>query len=289
MHSGGRSSHEATHAGIFYPEEPGELRDLVAKLLQASLPSASPALAILSPHACFEYTGDLSAQAWKAAEGRSIRTLVILAPYHGSTETAIWLPESSRYSGPFGSFPVDRDAVEGLSECGTHYLVNDIHHLEEHSIEVQLPFAAAICPGASLVPVLVGGCGMSLVKSLATGLRLVFGASALSTLFVVSSDLCFGTSAEDSRRESDNYQGLILSGDWEGLAASAASKRSCGAACVAALIASGLSGRARILARHDAKSARETDDDPYGEYAAIAFDRPGPRLAVQPGQEGQPR
>ncbi|MEI6388247.1 MAG: AmmeMemoRadiSam system protein B [Spirochaetota bacterium] len=275
INSGGLRSHEATHAGIFYPEEPRELRDLVASLLQAAPLPASPAVAILSPHAGFEYTGDLSAQAWKAAVGRTITTLVILAPFHSSTETAIWLPESTRYSGPFGDFPVDRNAVEGLSECGTHYLVNDIPHLEEHSIEVQLPFAAAICPEARLVPVLVGGCSSALVKSLSTGLRLVFGASTSTTLFVVSSDLCFGKDAQESHRESDSYLGRILSGDWAGLAALASSKRSCGAACVAALLSSGFPGRARVLGRHDAASARETDEDLFGEYAAIAFEQPG--------------
>ncbi|MEI6876956.1 MAG: AmmeMemoRadiSam system protein B, partial [Spirochaetota bacterium] len=196
-----RKVREATHSGIFYPEDPSALASTIAGLFEAVPETeARRALGIVSPHASIEYSGDLSALAWKASAGRKLARIVILAPLHRSQEPAIFLPESSLFESPLGAMEVDERAIAGLMDCGTFYVVNDIPHFEEHGIEVQLPFARTLYPKARIVPILLGRATLPVVKSLATGLRLVFGAEKQSTLFVVSSDLAFARSPSESSR-----------------------------------------------------------------------------------------
>ncbi len=272
---GNRKVREATWAGIFYDDDPAQLsRDVDGLLERASGGGPAEARSILSPHASLEYSGDLAALAWSACRERRISRIVIVGSWHRTTETSLWLPESQSFEGPFGSVEVDRKAVAELMDCGTFNVQSDLPHLEEHSIEVQLPFVSRLFPGAPIVPILVGRPSLSLVKSLATSLDMVFGRRISSTLLVVSTDLEFAPSPEESAARSNRLLAFIDKGDWEGLVEEGAAGRlaSCGITGIAALLASGFAGRPRLLGRHGSGSARESEDDAHGEYAAIAFD-----------------
>ena len=189
---------DATVAGIFYPDDPSELEERVSALLEAARPSILNAKAIVSPHAGLDYSGDLSALAWKSASARRIDTVLILAPLHRAEESQIFLPESDYFEMPTGRVSVDRDIVGELKDCGTIMSENDIPHFEEHGIELQLPFMLAQFPEARLVPVLVGKPTPAVIKALASALTLVFADRIDSTLVVLSTDL--GSAGRRSHR-----------------------------------------------------------------------------------------
>jgi len=266
---------EATWAGIFYDDDPAGLSLNVDALFAGSMVTTSTsARAIISPHASLEYSGDLAALAWTSCRDRKLSRIVIAGPWHRTTDASLWLPESQRFEGPFGSVELDRRAVSDLMDCGTFNVMSDVPHLEEHSIELQLPFAARLFPGVPIVPILVGRPNLALVKSLASSLDMVFGRRLSSTLLVVSSDLEFASTPEESASRSDRLLRFIEDGDWEGLveAGTAGKLGSCGIASIAALMASRFAAGPRLLGRHGSGNARESEDDAHGEYAAIAFD-----------------
>jgi MEMO1 family protein len=147
---------DATVAGIFYPDDPPELEARVSALLDAARPEVSGAKAILSPHAGLDYSGDLSALAWKSAAARQVDTVLILSPLHRAEESVVYLPEADYFDMPTGRVIVDRQLVGEMRDCGTSMRVNDIPHFEEHGIELQLPFMLSLFPAARLVPVLLG-------------------------------------------------------------------------------------------------------------------------------------
>ena len=272
---------DATVAGIFYPDDPSELEERIAALLEAARPAVTGAKAILSPHAGLDYSGDLSALAWKSAAGREIDTVLVLSPLHRAEESVIYLPESDYFEMPTGRAVVDRDVVEDLHDSGTLMRVNDIPHLEEHGIELQLPFMLALFPEARLVPILLGKPTASAVKALSSALSLAFADRADSTLVVISSDL--GSSSDERIAESyaDSFLRGFLKGDAKGLLeALRASEReggdaacACGSGCSAAYLMSGLPGSARavLLGRHDSSASRETGEERLVHYAAVAL------------------
>jgi AmmeMemoRadiSam system protein B len=143
----------------------------------------------MSPHGSFEYSGSIAAQAWQAASAREVGTIVIISPSHRKFERGIFLPECREFRIPVGTFNVDRDLVKGLMHCGTFIREDDIPHLEEHAIEVQLPFADRFFPDAHLLPLIVSGVEDASLDSLFTNLQFLLGERGGDTLFVLTSNL----------------------------------------------------------------------------------------------------
>jgi MEMO1 family protein len=266
---------DATVAGIFYPDDPAELEARVSALLEAAKPQVAGARAILSPHAGLDYSGDLSALAWKSASGRKVDTVLILSPLHRAEESIIYLPESDYFDMPTGRLNVDRRIVEEMHDCGTLMSVNDIPHFEEHGVELQLPFMRALFPEASLVPVLLGKPSPAAVKALAAALSLVFADRLQSTLFVLSSDLGSSLEEEAAAASADRFLSSFLAGDSKALLDALASGDgcACGTGCSAAFFNSGLAKGSRplLLSRHDSSASRETGEERLVHYAAVAF------------------
>lgn len=272
---------EATVAGIFYPEDPDELRSRVRSLLEAAKPPFSDARAIVSPHAGLDYSGDLTALAWKAASGLSPKVVAILAPMHRAEESLVYLPESELFDTPLGPAEVDYELIEELRDCGTLFSVNDIPHLEEHSVEIQLPFMRHLFPEARLVPILLGKASPAVVKALGAALGIVLGPIADELLVVISSNSASGPDDAEVRARNARILRLVESGDAKALLEAGAEPAGpiCGAGCIASFLSSTLAEgkRARILGSHDSAAARQSGDERLVGYIAAAFAPGDPR------------
>lgn len=280
MDSGKAKIRESTVAGIFYPEQAEELDRELDRLFRAPAIEVDGqpvigARAIVSPHAGLGYSGDLAALAWRSVAPREIKTVVILSPLHRAEEVAVYLPESDWFSTPAGPIEVDRRLVDDILDCGTLFRMNDIPHFEEHGVELQLPFMKRLYPDASLVPLLVGRSSAALVKSLAAALGLVFSRKQDNCLFVISTDLATGFDPAVILAQSDKLLTLISKGEWEAILdhKSRDPHGACGAACIAAWLASSLARgtQCQVLGRHDSSQSRQSEQERLVEYAALAF------------------
>ena len=205
--------------GIFYPDDPGELKAAVVELFGEAgnkFSIQSGAHAVISPHAGYTYCGVFIGSAFLAAAGRKIDTVVVLSPVHRDPEDAIYLTESKYFLTPLGKVEVADDIVSELEAASTRIFRNDIPHLEEHAIEVQLPFIQHQFPDARLVPILMGRATMTNVRSLARALDLVFSEKDESTLFVVSSNLSNHTDGEAAFESIRQLADLTERSDCEG-------------------------------------------------------------------------
>lgn len=173
-------------AGLFYPDDPDELRGSVEARLAAIAPSGMPApKALIVPHAGYVYSGAIAASGYRlvqALRGR-IERVVLLGPSHRIGFRGVALPSCSACATPLGAVPVDRAALDelaGLPGVG----VLDAAHAQEHSLEVHLPFLQVTLGDFRLVPLVVGEAAATTV---ATVLETLWGGP--ETLVVVSSDL----------------------------------------------------------------------------------------------------
>lgn len=180
---------EAAVAGLFYPEEPAELRAQIEALLHGGdVPGAAtgPApKALVVPHAGYIYSGATAAAAYRrlrpAAEHLS--RVVLLGPAHRVPVAGLALPEASAFLTPLGAVPVDAEAaarVRGLPGVA----VSALAHAYEHSLEVQLPFLQVVLGAFRVLPLVVGE---ARPDEVAAALEAVWGGS--ETLIVVSTDL----------------------------------------------------------------------------------------------------
>jgi AmmeMemoRadiSam system protein B len=264
----------STVEGIFYPAEAAALSALVVELLRRSEARSGGARCIISPHAAYNFAGEVAAAAFQAAAGRTVERVVLIGPVHREPADCLNLPESEAFQTPLGSCEVDLPYLKQLAGTNPRFLFNDIPHLEEHCLEVQLPFVQTLYPRARIAPVLMGKPSPVLVATLADALRQTLAPQLDGTLIVVSANMTQSRPLEQGGRELAAALELIRAGDGEALLAAAArrSLSTCGAGCIAAILSlerhRGV--QAEILKLGDSLAAGG-DRRKVVHYAAIAF------------------
>jgi AmmeMemoRadiSam system protein B len=257
--------------GIFYPAEPEELTAAVRQLLSQSQALPQKVHAIVSPHASYEFSGQLMADAFKTAAGQSPDRVVIIAPCFHCRENAIYLPESPVFRSPIGESRVDMEVIESLLETSTLIQKNDLPHLQEHAIEVQLPFIQYLFPQAAIVPVLMGSTHEAVFRALVAGLTLCFG-EGCADLVVVSANLTGVLDQSRAVREAARTIDLVTSGNYSALFEQSgfpeSSNENYGPLAVAAWLA--LEYDAQVIARSNSLTVHY-DSTNVVEYGALAF------------------
>jgi len=260
--------------GLFYPAKSDQLATLVDQLLASSPTPPGACFAAVSPHAGYDLAGPVMASAFRCMASRRARTVVLVGPVHRDPQSGFFLPESEKFATPLGEIPVDQRAAAFLLARDPAFVRNDIFHLEEHCLEVQLPFVARAFPGAAVVPILVGGRGRAAMTPLSASLGALREEDPESTVLVVSSNMASYMTGRDTDGERALLEGLLSSGDWMGIIAAEEKKRisACGATALAALLH--LAGEGCRIAIHSRASSREEADDKARtvHYASIGFD-----------------
>ena len=261
---------------LFYPSDPDELKALLFALFancEKYDETPNNALAIVSPHAGYNYCGHFAASAFHAASDRKITTAVIMSPVHREPADAIYLSESDAFSTPLGPVSVDRKLVAELEACSTRIFEYDIPHLEEHAIEVQLPFLQYLFPNVQIVPLLMGRATLTNVRLLAGALNATFQDRMESTLFVISSNLSTHTDSTEAVVATHRLIALLENRDFEEIIAGFHRKdiTACGSGLIAALLCTGIPNlQVKLLSR----SEKQADSDDTGSiihYGALAF------------------
>lgn len=175
-------------AGLFYPAEAAELRQMVSDLLVAAVPadeSESVPKALIAPHAGYIYSGPIAASAYaRLSRVRTIiRRVVLLGPSHRVPLHGLALPAVDAFATPIGEVVLDRDAVERAKELPQVSVFDDAH-TQEHSLEVHLPFLQTVLDDFRLLPLVVGDASADEVAQV---LEALWGGD--ETLIVISSDL----------------------------------------------------------------------------------------------------
>ena len=170
-------------AGRWYPAAP----DVLVASVRAMLGDGAPrprVVAIVVPHAAYEYSGATAARAFAAA-GPGWRRAVVVGPSHFAAFRGAAVLPMTAYRTPLGLLELDQAALDALTRCAL-VRANPAVFLREHAVEVQLPWLQVMSPGITLVPMLVGRLDAGDGETLAAALRPLMEPG---TLVVVSSDL----------------------------------------------------------------------------------------------------
>ncbi len=216
-------------AGLFYPGDPSELLASVDKLLAnaARLRSGGRVRAIITPHAGYDYSGPIAAEAFAALrpEQARIKRAVIIGPAHRTWTPGIAAPKASAFATPLGELPVDAAAIDQIADLPV-VAIDDGPHADEHSLEVELPFLQRAVGTLPIVPLVVGGAAPSAVAEVLERLW------DDGTVVIVSSDLSHYLPYQAARRTDLETAQTIEALD----EASLEPQDACGAAPVRALL-----------------------------------------------------
>ena len=138
-------------AGRFYSDDADEL----ARQLAACMPAPKPDPAVrvcIGPHAGYVYSGKIYGE--MLAQVEVPRRVLLLGPNHTGRGAAVSLWSGGAWHFPNGEVQVDTELVGALADSGLFTRDRDAH-LDEHSLEVQVPFLARRQPKLSIAGVIL--------------------------------------------------------------------------------------------------------------------------------------
>jgi MEMO1 family protein len=184
-------------AGLFYPDDPDRLRQLVQDYLAAAnQPDPAVPRAIIAPHAGYRYSGPIAGSAYRSLQNGPLpQRAVLLGPAHTLAFRGVAAVTTSGWATPLGLVAVDQAAIAQLRPLPQLCLL-DAAHEQEHCLEVQLPFLQIICGAQiAILPLVVGQATGAEVAELLAQLG-----SDPQTIIVISSDLSHYHDYETARR-----------------------------------------------------------------------------------------
>lgn len=261
--------------GMFYPEDKTEALTCI-KSFGLERGTGGCAWVIIAPHGAWEISGPLAAAVFATAAGRTGRNspsrVVIMGPLHNQREDGLFLSNSHSFQTPLGNIPVDRETSEELESCSHLFQVNDIPHLQEHSIEVLLPFVKYCFPQAAIVPILMGRPRAPVIAALAYALKIVIEPVLKNTLLVISSNFAAEPRDEVARGRAEECMRLCAEKKAAEFNAALLSGRidTCGGGLVASLLQSGLVDSMRAIPQPLLHIKGEENTTVY--YGALSFE-----------------
>ncbi|BCW99178.1 MAG: MEMO1 family protein [Armatimonadota bacterium] len=272
---------EPAVAGAFYPGTPEAVEALVDRCFATARHPAvtGEVIALVCPHAGYIYSGAAAASAWLALpQGQGRDCLVLVGPNHTGLGSAVSIAAADAWRVAGVLYPVDRELARHLCSLVPGASRDDGAHLMEHSLEVQLPFAARrLAPGFSILPVCLGvrpdEFGLQLCLELGDALaRCLEGRSAL---IVASTDMSHYLSDAAARREDEPAIQAVLRMDPEGLVRVVRDRRitMCGVMPTAAVLraAAGLGAQRAHLADYRTSAEASGDYDRVVSYASFVL------------------
>jgi hypothetical protein len=154
------------------------------------------------PHAGYSYSGPCAAHFYSRLE-RDTRCVILLGVNHRGSGAKAALSPADYWETPLGKVKVDRELREIL-KARLDFLVEDERpHLEEHSIEVQLPFLQSVLGEFTFLPISLSYISEEECALLGQAIARLYEsktASKKKTVLIASSDLSHYLSPEETER-----------------------------------------------------------------------------------------
>ncbi len=148
---------EPAVAGSWYSDNP----DILSRELKGYLDHAikgethGKIIALVSPHAGYQYSGLVAAHAYKLIEGKTFDAVVVVAPSHRALFKGVSLYDRGGFRTPLGVVPVDEELSKRMMEKRKEIQFLPEAHAQEHSLEIQLPFLQVVLKTFKLIPIVM--------------------------------------------------------------------------------------------------------------------------------------
>jgi len=209
-------------AGHFYQGSPSALRDQVKRFLVPETKKVK-ALGIVSPHAGLVYSGSVAGAVYSRIELPG--TFVLIGPNHTGLGAPVSLMARGSWETPLGAVRINDDLAEAVLSKSRRIHDDTMAHLQEHSLEVQLPFIQYLKRNFTIVPIQMMDTRLETCIEIGNAIASAIaecGAKSAEykaggTLIVASSDMSHYVSAETAKKKDHAAIKRILDLDAQGL------------------------------------------------------------------------
>jgi AmmeMemoRadiSam system protein B/AmmeMemoRadiSam system protein A len=271
---------ESVIAGSWYPGHPDTLKTQIKKFLdQAHAASLTgTVVGLVVPHAGYMYSGAVAAHAYKILQQQAFERVLIVAPSHRAHFQGASIYRFGGYRTPLGTVPLDYELIESLMQEASLFHYVQSAEVQEHSLEIQLPFLQVVLGEFRLTPILMGDQSFESCRKLAEAI--VHVSLGKKVLLVASTDLSHFHSYQEAKQLDQAVLDRVSAFDPSGLAQDI-QKGACeacgGGPLVALMLAARQLGATKSKVLHYANSGDVTGDtrSVVGYLAAVLLDNPG--------------
>lgn len=175
-------------AGQFYTNDPEALHTEVQGYLdQAQSKNTAHTILAMAPHAGYYYSGVIAGVT--LGQANLGETVLLLGPNHTGLgkHFAVW--PDGRWLYPGGALKVDAELAALLCEKEPLLTPDTLAHQREHSLEVMVPFLAALNPQTRIVPICISHPSLDTLLGVGKAIGRVLRGFPRSVSILVSSDM----------------------------------------------------------------------------------------------------
>ena len=155
-------------AGSFYPKDSDDLKNLIEDCFLDNdgvgyIPSLnsfdgdSYPINVFSPHAGYQYSGAIASHSYcKIVEIGFPEVFIILSPNHTGFGSEISVFNGGEWQTPLGNVEIDSAFADAIIDFSDIASSDVTAHINEHSIEVQIPFLQYFSSDFKIVPIVIG-------------------------------------------------------------------------------------------------------------------------------------
>jgi hypothetical protein len=175
-------------AGQFYPSASSELIKQIESFIDKNAKKIN-AIACILPHAGYIYSGPVAG--YTVSQINIKDKIILLGPNHTGYGTPFSIMTKGIWRTPLGDVAIDEKLAQGiLGSC--EYLQDDVQaHLNEHSLEVEIPFLQYFKKTLQIVPITIATVNLDQLKEVGKAIgKLIKNLHLIdSVLIVASSDM----------------------------------------------------------------------------------------------------
>lgn len=177
---------EPVVSGLFYPNDKKKLLKYLDNFIRIT-ETKENAKMVISPHAGYIYSGHVAGEVFSKVKVPD--NVLVLGPNHTGLGRRFAIMSEGEWQTPLGNIKINEELANLIK--GRSRLIHEdyLAHLQEHSIEVQLPFLLYINPNIKIVPLCVMSGDYTVLKELGILLAECIIEFGENVLIVVSSDM----------------------------------------------------------------------------------------------------
>jgi len=260
-------------SGRFYPESAQEIKKMIAGFIEGGKGAKTKATGCLLPHAGYIYSGKVAARALSQLD--IPEKIILLGPNHTGSGPEFSIMCDGLWETPLGEVSID-SKLSRLLLGESNYLQDDSSaHMQEHSLEVELPILQYFSKGFEIVPITLMPERLNILREIGIGIADTIKNHNYSdkVLLLASSDMTHYESEEDAKVKDKIAIDAILALD-EGRLMEAVDKfhiSMCGCAPVAVMLscAKALGATKGSLAMYQTSAEASGDKASVVGYAGI--------------------
>ncbi len=159
-------------AGAFYPASKEEIESMLNKFFRNFPKQEKQPKALIVPHAGYIYSGQVAAYAYALLSSKT-KKIILLGPSHSFYLNGIATDTNDCWETPLGKVKLMKNNFSKIEEA----------HMNEHCLEVQLPFLQKILSNFEILPLVIGDANPKEIS------EKIINVLDDDTLLIVSSDL----------------------------------------------------------------------------------------------------